>query len=533
MTGEESHLILIVDDTSHNLQVAGEILSRENYKIALAQSGSDAMKFIEKRKPDLILLDIMMPDMDGFKVCQYLKENLETRFIPIIFLTARAQIEDIVKGFELGGADYLTKPFNDKELIARVKAQLELVKLQEMLRNKNRKLLDEIRLRKQREQDLIDYEKGRYVNALVGGIAHEFNNLLQIILGYGELVYKDLEQDSELKTLQGSVIEAGHKAARIVEQLMFFADRRQQKSFDRIELSNFFEDRVSLFRGIFPEDIDFEFSLPIKPLMIMGDSAELAQVMVNIFLNSSEALDKQGKIMIRVEEYTADESFAEKNRAHSGMQFAKIEVSDNGKGMGDDQLKKVFDPFVTFHQQNGVGLGLSVVRAVIKRLGGFIELISQPQQGTTCRLFIPLSENQADSNRFFKYDPEKESLPGNGELILLAEDEENILFLEKKILEREGYRVLEAKNGSEAVEIFLQNADEISLVLLDIGMPVKSGIQAGKEIEALGFGVPIVYCTAYTDKRFEEIANRGCILQKPFKRNEIVSLIQESIQPKI
>ncbi len=533
MTSEESHLILIVDDTPHNLQVAGEILSRENYKIALAQSGSDAMKFLEKRKPDLILLDIMMPDMDGFKVCQYLKENLETRFIPIIFLTARAQIEDIVKGFELGGADYLTKPFNDKELIARVKAQLELVKLQEMLRNKNRKLLDEIRLRKQREQDLIDYEKGRYVNALVGGIAHEFNNLLQIILGYGELVYKELEPNSELKDLQDSVLEAGHKAAKIVEQLMFFADRRQQKNFDRIELLRFFEDRVSLFRGIFHEDMQFEFQLPSKPLIIMGDPAELAQVMVNIFLNSCEALEKSGKIIVRVEEYTADEKFAFKHRSHSGMQFALIEVSDNGRGMGDEQLKKVFDPFVTFHQQNGVGLGLSVVKAVVKRLGGFVEMTSKPQEGTTCSLFIPLSENHANSSSFFKFNPERESQPGNGELILLAEDEENILFLEKKILEREGYRVLEAKNGNEAVELFLQNADEISLVLLDIGMPIKSGIQAGKEIEALGFGVPIAYCTAYTDKRFEEIADRGCILQKPFKRNEIVSLIQESIQQKI
>lgn len=529
MNSEESSLILIVDDTPHNLQVAGEILSREKFSIALAQSGADALKFLEKRKPDLILLDIMMPEMDGFKVCQYLKENLETRFIPIIFLTARAQIEDIVKGFELGGADYLTKPFNDKELVARVKAQLELVKLQEMLRNKNRKLLEEIRLRKQREQDLIDYEKGRYVNVLVGGIAHEFNNLLQIILGYGELVAENLSQNSDLLNLQTSVLEAGNKAARMVEQLMLFSDRRPGKNLEKVELTRFIEDRMSLFRGIFPEDIDFKFSLPSQSLMIMADQAELAQVMVNLFLNSCDALGKQGQIEVSVKKYSATPDFAEKHKQKAGNEFALIEVRDNGKDMEEAQLEKVFDPFVTFHQLNGIGLGLSVVKAVIKRLSGVVELSSTPGNGTSCKLFLPLSEIQIQPGNFFRYDPEKEFSPGNGELILLAEDEETVLFLEKKILEHEGYRVIEARNGDEAIDIFSRHADEISLVLLDIGMPIKSGIQAGKEIEALGFKVPIAYCTAYTDKVFDEIADKGIILQKPFKRNEIISLIKETI----
>ncbi len=162
MKQEENSLILIVDDTPHNLQVAGEILGRQGYGIALAQGGSEALAFVENNKPDLILLDIMMPEIDGFRVCQTLKENIETRSIPVIFLTARAQVEDIVKGFELGGADYLVKPFNDRELVARVRSHLELVRLQEILRNKNRKLVEEIRLRKQREKDFVNRKSGRF-----------------------------------------------------------------------------------------------------------------------------------------------------------------------------------------------------------------------------------------------------------------------------------------------------------------------------------------------------------------------------------
>lgn len=530
MRNDESPLILIVDDTPHNLQVAGEILSRENYRIALAQSGGDAMKFLEKRKPDLILLDIMMPEIDGFRVCEYLKENLETKFIPVIFLTARAQIEDIIKGFELGGADYLTKPFNDRELVARVRAQLELVKLQDMLRTKNRKLLEEIRLRKQREQDLVDYEKGRYVSVLVGGIAHEFNNLLQVILGYGELVGESLKKGSEESELQNSVLEAGKKAAKMVEQLMFFADRRPGKSLDKIDLVKFLEDRISLFRGVFPEDIDFRFEIPDRPMTIIADKSELAQAMVNLFLNACEAVDNQGQIDVRLSGYVTDSNFQQAFKVQPGVQMAMIEVRDNGRGMSADLIKKVFDPFVTYRKENGVGLGLSVVKAVIGRLGGHVELASEIEKGTACRLYIPLANGTSSVSRFYTASRDYEGSCGNGELILLAEDEENVAFLEKKILEKEGYRVIAARDGEEAVELFKKHQDEIKIVLLDIGMPIKNGIEAGREIESISCEIPIVYCTAYTDKSFEEIADKALILQKPFKRNEIVGLISETIK---
>lgn len=530
MNHDENPLILIVDDNPHNLQVAGEILSRENYKIALAQSGEDTMKFLEKRKPDLILLDIMMPEMDGFRVCQYLKENLETKFIPVIFLTARAQIEDIVKGFELGGADYLTKPFNDKELLARVRAQLELVKLQEMLRNKNRKLMDEVRLRKQRERDLVDYEKGRYVGVLVGGIAHEFNNLLQVILGYGELVKENLQENSEEINLQNSVLEAGRNAAKMVEQLIFFADKRPGKSLEKIDLTKFVEDRVSLFRSIFPEEISFKFSLPDKNLIVLADKAELAQAMVNLFLNSCDAVGQHGQIAVSLAEYAADKNFQAAFRVEAGAKFAMIEVRDNGKGMPEDLLEKVFDPFVTFQKDNGVGLGLSVVKAVVGRLGGQVELTSEPENGTACKLYIPLTHGNVALSKYTSFSADNLLGCGNGELILLAEDEENVAFLEKKILEKEGYRVMTARDGEEVVELFKLHKDEVRIVLLDIGMPLKTGLEAGREIEAIDGEVPIVYCTAYTDKVFDEVVGKKFVLQKPFKRNEIIGMIREALK---
>jgi len=524
---DDNSLILIVDDTPHNLQVAGEILGRQGYGIALAQGGSQALEFVEKHKPDLILLDIMMPEIDGFKVCQTLKENIETRSIPVIFLTARAQVEDIVKGFELGGADYLVKPFNDKELVARVRSQLELVRLQEILRNKNRKLVEEIRLRKQRDRDFVGFEHGAYMGVMVGNIAHEFNNLLQVILGFGELVAEKIQHDEELSYLQSSVLEAGRKASRFVGQLMNFAERNNTRKIETLELSGFLEDRLSLFRSIFPEEVSFELVLPDYPLYANADCGELALVLTNLFMNSNRAVKEGGKISVVLEKIEVSETFLRDHSLENGREFARFSVQDNGRGMESHLIEDVFDPFFSFHKENSIGMGLSVVKAIIKKLGGVIEIESNRDMGTCFVFYLPTCRSASEQTKM-RFSGISSSA-GNGEVILLAEDEAHVIAFEKRILEKAGYKVLTAIDGEEAVNVFRQNSADISLVLMDIGLPKKSGIQVGKEITDLSPETPIVYCTAYNDRRFEELADIAVIIQKPFEREEILQLIKKTI----
>lgn len=189
MDKSESPLILVVDDTPINLQIAGELLGHEGYRITLAQSGLKALEFVEKTHPDLILLDVMMPDMDGFKVCRFLKDNLETRHIPVIFLTARSQIEEIVKGFELGGADYLVKPINNQELLARVKAHLELVKLQGILREKNRRLVEEMSLYRRAAASLPNS------SIVAGNLKDELKNLLDVVASFQRLEIASTQEE--------------------------------------------------------------------------------------------------------------------------------------------------------------------------------------------------------------------------------------------------------------------------------------------------------------------------------------------------
>ncbi len=530
MNKEEAPLILIVDDNQQNLQVAGELLSSSGNRIAMAQSGSAAIKFVEKKRPDLILLDIMMPEMDGYKVCQCLKENLETRNIPIIFLTARSETDDLVKGFEVGGSDFVTKPFNNKELLARVKAQLDLQKLQKVLRAKNRSLLEEMRLRKQRENELIEFEKSKMINILAGGIAHEFNNLLQVILGYGEIISDSLEHDPESFELQQTVIKAGKKAAQFVEQLMLFADQSKKTHPVEIDLVKFLEDRISLFRGIFSEDIEFSVELDKEPQIIVIDKIELSQLFMNIFLNSSEAMSADGKISIKVSGFIPTQDWLSEKKRSSADPMVRLDIMDNGVGMSNGVAERAFNPFFSFNKSRGLGLGLSVVASVVRRLDGEIEINSEIGKGTSISLFIPRKEKaKYISKAAFNDMRDVNELHGRGELILLAEDESQVAKLEQRILEDEGYKVIVARDGNEAIELFKMHSSEIRLVLLDVGMPKKSGVQVGEEISR-NFSTPIVYCTAYNEKLLNQLPESRILIHKPFDRKEILNLIKKTIQ---
>jgi len=196
---EQQSLILIVDDVPENLQVLGTILETKNYEIALASNGQQALDLIDDIQPDLILLDIMMPELDGFEVCRKLKNSETTKKIPIIFLTAKTDTDDIVKGFELGAADYVTKPFNASELLARVHTYLELKKV---------------------EHERVQKEKLQGIIEMAGAVCHEMNQALQIISGLSELLVLDISEDnplySNIQKIKGQIARMGETTKKLM-----------------------------------------------------------------------------------------------------------------------------------------------------------------------------------------------------------------------------------------------------------------------------------------------------------------------------
>lgn len=181
MTEEEKPLVLIVDDNAENVRLLGMVIKDEGYLVGIARDGAQALEMIVQHRPDLVLLDVMMPGIDGFAVCRRLKESAETRDTPVILLTARAESEDIVQGFEAGAVDYVTKPFNTAELLARVRTQLDL----QQTRRKLARAYDDL---KALQQKLLEAERIKTLTEAAGGAAHEINQPLQVIVGYLNLL---------------------------------------------------------------------------------------------------------------------------------------------------------------------------------------------------------------------------------------------------------------------------------------------------------------------------------------------------------
>jgi DNA-binding response OmpR family regulator len=189
---EPGPCILIVDDNARNIQILGTILRKENYQIIIAQNGGQAVHAVSRKTPDLILLDVMMPEMDGFETCKKIKESSRAKDVPVIFLTARTETEDILKGFEAGAVDYVTKPFNIPELLTRIKTHIEL--------NHRRKL-----------QGVLE---------MAGAVCHEMNQPLQTMMGYAELMLMDIQQDDPLREKILKIKEQTDRMAKITQKLM-------------------------------------------------------------------------------------------------------------------------------------------------------------------------------------------------------------------------------------------------------------------------------------------------------------------------
>ena len=377
---QEPDLILVVDDTPKNLQVLGTILHEKGFDVAAATSGAQALSILEHTSPGLILLDVMMPEMDGYQVLARLKENIITAEIPVIFITARVELEDVVKGFNAGAVDYITKPFNATELLSRVNVHLTLKKNRDQLSSLNRKL------RKQaRELKNLNQEK----NEMLGIVAHDLKNPLANIMGIAEnmanpnylYVKETLSRDAErlVRTSQGmfklinnllniNAIEAG--GLELVSE--------------RIHIGSLVEQIISLYKSHTDRKrlaIHCFFDTDGRETF-QTDPNAIHQILDNIISNAIKYSPAGASINITV---------SVKLR---GQHYLGISVSDQGQGLTPDDMEQLFGKFKRLSakptaDESSTGLGLAIAKKLTDRLGGSIHAESTPGEGATFIVTIP------------------------------------------------------------------------------------------------------------------------------------------------
>ena len=635
--------ILIVDDTAANLQILTSIVTSEGYNILLAQTGEEAIRIANEYHPDIILLDVMMPQMDGFAVCRELKANPATRPIPVIFVTARTDVEAVEKGFDVGGDDYVNKPFNDRVLLARLKNHVERFQREREL-SLNRERLDTaldaakigsftIRLperewipdeqlskllgidsnndsfkletwynriiEKDRENSILKVErciakntfskfefrindendeikwfrcsmqisernekdeavlivgvnvdttkeqnmlqtireqedslaqsrKLKAMGQLTGGIAHDFNNMLATILGFSELLADELEEDEELSYYCKNITNTCERAAALTSQLLTFS-RKSGNITTVIDLHGLINNTLELLRHSISKSIELKHNLQAKEHYILGENSPLQNILLNMGFNARDAMGDKGTIEIstRNVSFTVEEAKKMPMEINAGH-FIRMDVRDTGSGMKKEVLNKIFDPFFTTKGQGkGTGLGLSSAYGTINAHNGSIRAESELGEGTVFHIYFPLTDLKPETHDKSLGKVTKSENIDDG-LVLVIDDEVAIRKMLCKTLDYVGYDVIEAKTGRDGIDIYQEEQDKITAVILDVIMPEMDGVAVYRELRKINPDVKVLISTGYaSNKQTLELESMGVLgfLRKPYRQSDLVDAV--------
>ena len=640
-------VILIVDDTPTNLEVLFDFLADSGFKVLVAEDGETAIERVEYAPPDLVLLDILMPGVDGFETCRCLKANERTKDVPVIFMTALSETVDKVRGLNLGAVDYITKPLQHEEVLARIQLHLSLQKLTKKLKDQNLRLEEEIQERKRSDQkireqaalldittdaifvqdlenkilywnkgaerlygwkaeeaigkdveELLSWDslpqlqhnlndltqKGEWqgelhqltkvgkeivvatrwtlvrdedgepksilnvntdvtdkkqleaqfhraqrlesIGTLASGIAHDLNNVLAPILMTVQLLQQKLKDQQSQKWL--NILETNAKrGAELVKQVLSFA-RGMAGDRKILQVAHLILEVEKVAKHTFSKSIEIQVDTSAQKLWpILGDPTQLQQVLMNLCVNAQDAMPNGGTLSIVAENLWIDEAYTKFNIEAKVGSYIVITVSDTGIGIPEETLERIYDPFFTTKAvDKGTGLGLSTVMGIVKSYGGFINVQSEVGKGTQFKIYLPALEKteiQSPQDR-------SDALPvGNGELILVADDESSIREIIKTLLEAFKYRVLVANDGIEAIALYAQHKEEISVVLLDLMMPSLDGSMTIRTLHRMNPQVKIIASSGLMSNHeiIQTLDNNvKAFLQKPYTSDELLKKLQ-------
>ncbi|MHB8412953.1 MAG: PAS domain S-box protein [Candidatus Acidiferrales bacterium] len=382
--------------------------------------------------------------------------------------------------------------------------------------------------RKQLEAQLRQAQKMEAVGRLAGGIAHDFNNLLMVIQGYTELLLDRLGNEHPLRRNAEQIHDASQRAASLTRQLLAFS-RKQMLAPQVLNIRSVVSDMESILRRLIGEDIDLVTVNPSDLWRVRADRSQVEQVILNLAVNSRDAMPNGGKVTIETANVELDSSYSRHAVVEPG-EYVMIAVSDTGCGMDADTQAHVFEPFFTTKEKGkGTGLGLATVYGIVKQSGGYIWVYSEVDKGATFKVYLP---RVRESEKPAQQKPETKLFPLGSETILLVEDEKGVRELAREYLEQIGYVVLEAENAQKAIDVARNHSGTIDLLFTDVVMGGMSGRQLAEEMQKLRPGVKILYMSGYTDEAIVHhgILGRGMtLLQKPFTLNSLALKVRDTL----
>jgi PAS domain S-box-containing protein len=381
--------------------------------------------------------------------------------------------------------------------------------------------------RRKLEQQLLQAQKMEAIGLLAGGVAHDYNNILMAIMGYGSILQMEMEPDDPLRDNVNQMLTSVDRAAQLTRSLLAFS-RKQVLQMNPVHLNEIIVRQEKFLRMIIGEDIEMKTILSCDAV-IMADSGQLEQVLMNLATNARDAMPRGGSLTFETDTVNITESFVAAHGFGTPGTYAMFSVTDTGIGMNEETQRQIFEPFFTTKEVGrGTGLGMAIIYGIVKQHNGYINVYSQVGKGTTFKIYIPAHHELAEQQIPL---PPSAPVPTGTETILLAEDDPTLRNFFRDLLTKHGYTVVVAENGEDAVNKFTDQHDNIQLVIVDMIMPKLSGRAVYDAAQKIKPDVKVIFSSGYTaDKVQHEGLPAGCtFIPKPVTPQEYLRKIREAL----
>ena len=489
--------------------------------VTTAQSGIEGIEKAKTGFPDTILLDIEIPEIEGFEVIKRLKSDVNTQDIPIILAGGTIDSKSHAKGLELGANSFLDKSIDENVLVAQINASLRMKKAEDLLREEKEKL----------EALLRRTQKNEAISALTGGIAHDFNNILTAILGYTEIAMGRTQQGTPMHTNLEEVLKAGYRARDLVKQLLTFSRQTDQDK-KPLQISLVVKEALKMLRAALPTTIEIRQDIKNGSGKVMADPTQIHQMLVNLCTNAARSMHENGGILeVILSDIELDSLFTDQHQGLKPGPYVKLTVSDTGHGISRSTIRKIFDPdFTSKAGEKGSGIGLTVVHGIVKTHGGTLTVYSEHNRGTTFNIFLPriVEEGSQDIDL-------STSLPRGNERVLFVDDEHVLADLGEHMLKPLGYTVTTKTNSIEALEIFKAQPQSFDLVVTDMTMPCMTGLELAGKLLQIRADIPIILCSGFSEMATPDKARATGIrefVMKPVDLSEMAKIVRRVLDKK-
>ncbi len=532
--------VLVADDNVDMRDYLKGLLS-PHWQVEMAEDGAKALESVRRSRPDLLLTDVMMPELDGFGLLDAIRGDQGLRDLPVIVLSARAGEEAYIEGLTAGADDYLIKPFTARELLARIESNLRLAAIRRDskaaierreadLRHLNAVLEErvtaEVAERLRAEEALRQAHKMEAIGRLTGGIAHDFNNLLTVILGGLDTLRRAriAEEGRSARALE-MAMQGAQRAGSLTARLLAFS-RQQALDPKPTELDQLIFAMSEILHRTLGEQITLDVVLPPDLWRVEIDQNQLESALLNLAVNARDAMTEGGNLTIAAKNTVLGETHASFHIEPG--EYVAISIGDTGHGMSHETVTRAFDPFFTTKATGqGTGLGLSMVYGFAKQSGGHITIDSAVGRGTTVTLYFPRHRGSVEA--LAPVSDQATPLARDGEVVLVVEDNDDVRFHGTSILSELGYRVLEAVDGAEALSVLGENR-RIDLLFTDVILPGMSGKAIADNAQNLRPDLKVLFTTGYSR---DAIVHHGRLdsginlLMKPFTYEQVAFRVRE------